>query len=235
MKVEQISNYGKGLVEISLEPSYKKTKNQVSVLFLKRLYKEIGLIGTLDSFWKVSKEKKNSEKFDWSIVEDRGFEKENVNIVTEDLVLMKVLIIRLGENRACELFSKILKSINKELSNRKISQNILMIPSHEIKFCEDSFIGFKEFLLASEFAMEREGVHELEIIKNSKDELNFNVNYCVVNEVAKILGNPIYGFPWCHIDELALPMIGNELGFKYSRTGTLCLGASKCDFSFERV
>lgn len=235
MKVEQISNYGKGLVELSLESSFKKSKNQISILFLKNLYKEIGLLKTMDLFWKLNKDKKNSQKYDWSVVEKFGFKKEHVNIVTEDLVLMKVLVERFGKNIACEIFSKVLSTINDELSSRKISKNILMIPSHEMKAYNDHFFTFKEYLLASELAMEREGFHKLEIEKNTKDELVFNVNFCVVNEAAKNFGNPVYGYPWCHIDDLALPMIGKELGFKYYRSGTLCSGALKCDFTFQRV
>jgi len=39
MKVNQIANFGKGIVEISIDPEYKKLKNQINKLFLKYLFR----------------------------------------------------------------------------------------------------------------------------------------------------------------------------------------------------
>ncbi len=47
MKIENISNYGKGLVDISVDPDYKKLKNQMAMSFLKDLYTEIGLFSRI--------------------------------------------------------------------------------------------------------------------------------------------------------------------------------------------
>ena len=51
MKVENISNFGKGLVEISEDPDFKKLKNQMAMSLIKDLYTEIGLVGVVKMYW----------------------------------------------------------------------------------------------------------------------------------------------------------------------------------------
>lgn len=233
MEVQDISNYGKGLVDISLDSNFRKSKKDITALSIKALYREIGIFGLINLLWKSNREKKNLERNNWLGIEKYGFKKENIGIVAEDVILMKVLADKFGTDKACSLFSEVLNNVNDKLASRTTSKNILMMPTSEMKLCDDKFIAFKEFLLASEFAMEKEGFHKIEIERNTEKSLKFRVKYCVVNEVAKELGNSIFGFPWCHIDDIALPMIGDHLGFKYFRSGTLCYGEPVCDFYFE--
>ena len=83
--------------------------------------------------------------------------------------------------------------------------------------------------------MEKEGSHKIDIVRDTDNILAFNVKYCVAHEVAKEFGDSIYCFPLCHIDEVALPKLGDQLGFKYERISTLSAGASICDFKFSRI
>ena len=233
MKVENISNFGKGLVEISEDPDFKKLKNQMAMSLIKDLYTEIGLVGVVKMMWKARNEKNRMRHQDWSKVEEQGFNKANLNYLIEDTAYMKVLVGMLGKIKACSLFSDFLEKTNRKLSSQK--QNVLMIPANEMESCSDTFIAFKEFIKAAEDAMEKEGAHKIDIVHDKDDTLAFNVNYCIAHEVAKKFGDPIYCYPWCHIDDVALPKLGSQLGFKYERMGTLSSGAPLCDFKFSRI
>ncbi len=235
MEVENISSFGRGLVGTLSDPDYKNIKRQMIMSFVKILHVEIGLVGMTKMMWRTSKEKKIMKKHDWSNIEKRGFCKENLKFLIEDTAYMKILVNMMGENKACSLFSEVLQKTDENLGSGKTAQNLLLIPANEIEFCDDKFVGFKEFIKASEDEMEREGTHKIDILQDTKNTLAYDVRYCVAHEVAKEFGNPIYCFPWCHIDEIVLPKIGAHLGFSYERISTLSSGASKCVFKFDRM
>ena len=235
MKIEDVTNYGKGLVELSTDPGFIKTKKQIMMLVAKSLLREIGMLQMVKLMWQVNKEKKRMKARDWPNIEKRGFDKGNLGVVREDVANMKVLAHMFGDDKACLLFSKILNETDDKLAAQEPKGNLLLLPVHEFKACDDPFIAFKEFIKASEEEMVKEGSHEIEIIQDTNHTLAYNVNYCLAHEVAKESGNPIFGIPWCQIDDIALPKIGADIGFKYARPGSLCSGKPKCDFRFERV
>ena len=168
MKVENISNYGKGLVEISVDPDYRKLKNQMAMSFLKVLYTEIGLISMVKMMWKARKEKNRMKKHDWSNIERQGFNKENLDFLIEDTAYMKILVNMLGKIKACSLFSGFLEKTNRTLSSKR--QNVLMIPANEMELCDDKFTGFKEFIKAAEEALEKEGAHKIDIVQDATSQ-----------------------------------------------------------------
>lgn len=233
MKIENISHYGKGLVEMSVDPEYQKLKKQMVMPFVKLLYAETGLFSIVKMMWKVRKEKNKMKKHDWSNIERQGFNKENLNILIEDIAYMKILVNMFGENKACSIFSEFIEKINDILLSE--GRNVLMIPANEMESCKDKFIAFKEFIKAAEDALEKEGSHKVDIVRDTDNILAFNVKYCIAHEVAKEFGDPIFCFSWCHIDDVALPKIGEQLGFKFERISTLRSGAAKCDFKFSRI
>jgi hypothetical protein len=233
MKIENLSYYGKGLVDISADPEYQKFKNRMVMPFMKLLYTETSLFSMAKMRWKVRKEKNKMKKHDWSDIERQGFSKENLNIVIEDIAYMKVLVDMLGENKACSIFSELIEEINDTLSSE--GRNVLLIPANEMESCKDKFIAFKEFMKSVEDAMEKEGSHKIDIVRDTDDILAYNVKYCIAHEVAKEFGDPIFCFSWCHIDDVAFPKVGEQLGFKFERIGTLRSGATKCDFKFSRI
>ena len=235
MKVNQIANFGKGLVEISIDPEYKKLKNQINKLFLKYLFKQIGIVNLVSLLWNANKEKRKMKNHDWSKIERNGFKKENLGFIIEDIAFMKALVKITGKEKACALFSDILEKINKNIVSGDSVQNTLMIPEKDMKLCDDEFIAFKEYIKTGEAAMEIEGFHKVDVMQDNEDTLDFKVKYCIAHEVAKEFGDSIYGFPWCQIDDIVLPIAGEHLGFKYSRLSTLCFGASMCDFRFDRI
>ena len=235
MKVNQIATFGKGLVEISIDSEYRKLKNQINKIFIKHLFKQIGIVNLFRLLWNATKEKRKKKNHDWSIIERNGFKKENLGFIIEDVAFMKALVKISDKDKACALFSDILEKINKDLAPGDSVQNVLMIPENDMKLCDDKFVAFKEYIKAGEAAMEKEGSHKIIVVQNTEDTLDFKVKYCIVHEVAKEFGDPIYGFPWCQIDDIVLPIVGDHLGFKYLRSSTLCFGESMCDFKFDRM
>ena len=96
-------------------------------------------------------------------------------------------------------------------------------------------MSFKEYTKAQVNAGIQEKFHETEILEDTEDTLAFDIKYCVAHEVAKEYGNPAWSFPWCEIDDVVYPSMGVQLGFKYTRSGSLPTGASNCDFRFKRL
>jgi hypothetical protein len=80
-----------------------------------------------------------------------------------------------------------------------------------------------------------EGTLELRMKEETDDVFAFDVTYCVWAEIAKAFGDPSLCYPWCHSDDTFFPKAGAQLGFRYTRIGTLSSGAPVCDFRFERV
>jgi len=233
MKVENISNYGKGLIE--LFPEINKIKKQTTLPMFKTLYKGIGLMGILEIIWRMGVETKKMKSHDWTNFEIKNeFAKENIEKFLEDLSLMKVMIDMKGEERAKGILSDMLKGGNDYLC-RKFDQNLLLMPVSELKSFDDSFTTFKEFIIKLEKTVEHEGVHQVDFVEDTKDAFAFNVKHCIVHEIAKELGNPTLCFIHCQLDEVVFPRIGHELGFQYIRPGSLGSGASCCDFQFERL
>ena len=235
MKIEDVTNFGKGLIELSSDPIFIKIRKQMMTPVLKMLFRELGVFKMIKMEWRANQEKKSINKYDWSRIEKRGPKKEDLDFVIEDVANMKVLARMLGNDQACLLFSKILNQTDEILAAQKPARNVLAMPVDEFKSLDDPFTGFKEFIKASENEMVKEGTHAIEIIEDTNESLVYHVSYCIAHEVAGLFGDPIFGIPWCQIDDIALPKVGSEIGFKYSRSGTLCLGSPKCDFRFERV
>ncbi|MCP4350236.1 MAG: L-2-amino-thiazoline-4-carboxylic acid hydrolase [Desulfobacterales bacterium] len=233
MKVENITNYGKGFIEVL--PELNKLKKQIAIPMGKVLFREIGLIGILRFIWKTAVETKKMKAHDWSDFEVKhGITKENINLHIEDFSIMKVMIDMFGEEKAMKTMSDMLRTGNEHVA-RKSDKNLLLMAVEEFKSFSDSFASFKEYLKAGEKAMEQERVHKFDIVEDTNDSFAFNIKYCLMHEIAKELGNTKFCFISCHADDVVLPQIGPELGFQYMRSGSLGSGASYCDFRFKRI
>lgn len=232
MKIEDLPNYGMGLVDFASDPEFKKFKKQMVMPFMKRLYAEVGFFKMAKILMKIMGEKNKINKINWTKIEGHGFKKENMGVL-EDIIIMKALVNTLGKDKAYSIFSKVIESVNETLSLK--GQNVLLIPIKEIKSFKDQFIAFKEFTKAAEIAMKNEGSHIVNFVQDTENVFAFDVNYCVAHEVASELGDPDYCFSFCHIDDVAFPKMGEQIGFKYERESTLRSEARKCVFKFSRI
>ncbi len=235
MDVEEMTNYGKGIVESLSSPEYKKIEKQMFIPIIGVLRKEIGIIGLLKLFFQWRSEEKKMKQNNWVKLDKKGVPREVFEATFQLVALMKVLDCMVGIEKARRIITEIYEQTEKVLQKNRSAVNLFSIPVGALKACNDSFLSFKKYTKAQVNAGIQEKLHESEIIEDTQDVLSFNINYCVVYEVAKEYGNAAWSFPWCEIDDVVYPKMGNQLGFKYTRSGSLPTGAPKCDFRYERL
>ncbi len=235
MDVEKMINYGNGIVKSLSNPEHKKIEKQMTWPTIGVIWKEAGFIGLIKIFYLWRSEKTQMRKHNWFKIEKKGVSREVFELTFEVIALMKVLDELLGIEKARGIITEIYEKTEKILAANKSTVNMFLIPVMNLKACEDPFLCFKEYTKASVNAGVQEKFHESEVIEDTKDTLAFNINYCIAHEVAKEYGNAAWSFPWCEIDDVVYPKMGVQLGFKYTRSGALPTGASKCDFRYERL
>ncbi len=235
MNVEEMTSYGMGIVESLSSPEYKKIEKQMILPVFGVLRREVGFSGLLKVFIQWRSEEKKMRKHNWINIEKKGVPRDVFEATFQFIALMKVLDDMMGIKKAREVITEIYEKTEKRLIENKSPVNMFLIPVRDLKTCEDSFLTFKEYTKAMVNAGVQEKLHEAEIIEDTKDVLAFNFNFCAAHEVAKEYGNAAWSFPWCEIDDVVYPRLGVQLGFKYTRTGSLPTGESKCDFRYERL
>jgi hypothetical protein len=228
MKIEDLKNYGKGLVDTMTAPEIVKQTNK---LIMRELRRELGLIGMLRMGWRMMKEARRMKKHDWSRLRERGFTDQGLldRLIT-GMAVAKALADMLGMERASEVYRRI-------WDRTAYESMMLVFPSvEEFKACGDAFKAFKEYMKAHDAANEPAGLYEVEIVEDTDDVFVFNYKYCVWNELAKEFGDPYLCYPAnCYIDEVWMPRFATECGWGFKRTGTLATGAPVCDSRFERL
>jgi hypothetical protein len=228
MKVEELTNYGKGFVDIMTDPELVKRMKKV---IRREFRRELGLISLLKMGLRMRKEAKRMKKHDWSRLKERGFTDQRfLDWLIENMAAMKALADMLGMERASEVFRRIWDRKAYDLMTSGF-------PSvEEFSACGDAFKSFKEYMKAGNAANERDSLHEVEIVEDTDDVFACNYKYCVWREVANEFGDPYLCYPSsCYGDEVWLPRFATEGGWEFKRTGTLATGAPVCDFRFERL
>jgi hypothetical protein len=228
MKIEELTNYGKGFGETMSAPEFVK---RIKRVMRRELRRELGRIGMLKMGWRMRKEARRMKKHDWSRLRERGFTDQGfLDWLIVSMAVMKALADVLGMERASEVYRRIW--------DRKAYDFMKSgFPSiEEFKACGDAFKSFKEYFKAANAANERAGLHEVEIVEDTDDVFVCNYRYCAWREVANEFGDPYLCYPSsCYSDEAWLPRFATEGGWKFKRTGTLATGAPVCDFRFERL
>ncbi len=235
MNVENMTNYGKGIVESLSSPEYKYIEKQMFIPVISSIRKEVGLIGLLKLFFQWRSEEKKIKRHNWFKLENKGVSREVFESTFQLIALMKVLDNMIGIERARRMITEIYEKTETRLKKNKSPFNLFSLPIRDLKSCKNSFLSFKEYTKAQFKAGIQEKFHESETLEDTENTLAVDVKYCVAHEVAKEFGNSAWSFPWCEIDEVVYPRMGAQLGFKFSRSGSLPTGASKCDFRFERL
>ena len=105
MNVEELPNFGKGLVDTMTTPEIVKQTNK---LILRELRRELGLIGLLRMGWNMRKETRRMKNHDWSRLRERGFTDQGLlgRLIT-GMAAMKALADMLGIERASEVYRRI--------------------------------------------------------------------------------------------------------------------------------
>jgi hypothetical protein len=229
MRVEDLKNYGKGLLENSLDPEYRKAGGLAGKIMRDLLREELGDRSTEQLLNRTLQEFELMKDRDWTVVRSRGLNDQSfIGGIIRRIAMMKALADMAGMDRA--------SVIQRTILDRTLYQSMSgMWPSvQDYDACGDFFRAFKEYTKASMVANVRAGLHETEFAEDSSTALAFNVKYCVWHEVARAFGDPYLCYPTtCYGDELTIPAVLGHVGGRFRRAGTLAEGALVCDFRFE--
>jgi len=229
MRVEDLRNYGKGLLDSEPDPEMTERKHKIRKKMLRELEKQLGHAGTMELMARMKEETERVKNQDRTILSRYGLhDKGFIESAIRRIALTKALADMVGMEKASAIQCKLVEKTIWELMSP-------MWPSIEdYKKCGNFFDAFKGYTKASMSANVRAGLHDMEIVEDSPNVLAFNIKYCVWHEVAKLSGDPYLCYPsTCYGDEVTIPKVLNQSGCKFKRSGTLAQGARVCDFTYE--
>lgn len=231
MEVNEFANYGKGFGELAADPGTAKRLQEIMMMpMVRTLWREVGPVGLIKVLRRTNKEVERMKAYDWSALKSRGFDSQPLlDLIVQNTASMKALADMVGMERAKRALGRLMEETVYE------RMAAMFVPIERFVECKDCFAGFKEYFKAFNDASAREGVHEIQMKEDTDNVLAFDVTYCAWHEIAKAFGDPALCYPSCYNDDAFYPKAGAQLGFRYTRTGTLCSGAPVCDFRFERV
>jgi len=231
MRVEDLRNYGKGLLDSEPDPKMIEREGNIRSIVRQELERELGQASTMELMSIVKEETKHMKAQDWSILKKRGLsDKRFIESVIKRIALMKALSDIVGVEKASAIQCRLVEKTIWELMSP-------MWPSvDEYKSCGNFFEAFREYSKATMTANVRAGLHDMEIVEDSPAALAYNIKYCVWHEVAKWFDNPYLCYPsTCYGDEVTIPRVLDKTGCRFKRAGTLAQGAPVCDFRYERI
>jgi hypothetical protein len=229
MRVEDLKNYGKGLLDSIPDPEMMERDGKMRRRMLQELERELGHTGTTELMFRMKEETERMKAQDLSILKERGLRDQRfIESVIKRIALMKSLADMIGVEKASALQCRLVDKTIWELMSP-------MWPSvDDYKACGNFFEAFKKYSKASMSANARAGLHDAEIVEDSPTVLAFDIKYCVWHEVAKAFGNPYLCYPsTCYGDEVTIPRVLSQAECRFKRAGTLAQGAPVCDFRYE--
>ena len=229
MRVEDLNNYGKGLLDSEPDPAMIERAGNIRRIMRQELERELGHTGTTELMFRMKEETERMKAQDLSILKERGLRDQRfIESVIKRIALMKSLADMIGVEKASALQCRLVDKTIWELMSP-------MWPSvDDYKACGNFFEAFKKYSKASMAANARAGLHDVEIVKDSPTVLAFDIKYCVWHEVAKAFGNPYLCYPsTCYGDEVTIPRVLSQAECRFKRAGTLAQGAPVCDFRYE--
>ena len=229
MRVEDLKNFGKGLMDSVPDSEGLRVIARTSKVVDEELKRELGDEGSKELTARIEAAMEDMKTHDWAVVRERGLASRRfLEGVIRRIAVMKALADMVGMERATAIQCRLLDETIFEMMSP-------MWPSVEdYKACGDFFEAFKEYGKVSMAANVRAGLHEIEMVEDSSTVLAFNVAYCVWHEVAKAFGDPYLCYPsTCYGDEVTIPRVLCQVGYRFKRAGTMAQGAPVCDFRYE--
>jgi len=228
MDVKSLRGYGMAAsdAEASWPESIMKNLKASSK---KVVFSNLNFLQKIKFAYHFIQEKKRSKSIDLSSIRAKGMSNENfINQQLEYLSLYSALRIAVGAVKAHEIALKIMDATAREAL-------LASIPTQEdIRKVGDPFNVYRSYFEVSPESSRKAGCHEVTIAENSDTVYQFDIHWCVWFEMAKLFGVPEACIPNCYSDDLAYPEYFASLGLKYSRTSTLAMGGTHCDFRIER-
>jgi len=229
MRVEELRNYGKGLMDSVPDPKGLERWKVVAKSIQKELHKELGVEGTERLDKETARLTKGMKSDDWAILREHGLVNEKYQeSVIQRIAFMKILADMVGMKKATEIQCRLLD----------MSMYDLMTPlfpsTEEYKSCGNYFAAFKKYSKSTYAANIRAGLHEMTITEDSPSVFAFKVTYCAWHEVAKAFGDPYLCYPsTCYGDDAYISRSLAKSGCQWKRSGTMATGAPFCEFRFE--
>ncbi len=223
MKVEELSQYGKGLTMPK-----EGLKKQEKVIF-KYLFKEFGLIGFISLIVNMNKQAKRLKREFPEVM-------EKARTIGDDM-----------DKQSCAMGGLFFAIANKK--GRKYAANFMMdmvqkvasvsMPAiyqlDELVECEgDVFTNFKKFNRAMFEEIDRTGVWKNDGFIETNDLLEFKVTTCANIEIFEALGCPELSTFGCDHDLAGYPLIEDKVQCEFRRHCTLAKGGDCCHFKFYR-
>ena len=229
MRVEELRNYGKGLMDSVPDPQGLERWKAVKKSIEKELRRELGIADTERLNKETARLTNVTKNHDWAILREHGLVNEKYReSIIQRIAFMKTLAEMVGMKKATEIQCRLLD----------ISMYDLMIPlfpsTEEYKSCGDYFAAFKKYSKSTYAANIRAGLHEMTITEDSPSVFAFKVTYCAWHEVAKAFGDPYLCYPsTCYGDDAYVSRSLANSGCQWKRSGTMATGAPFCEFRFE--
>ncbi len=229
MRVEDLRNYGKGLMDSIPDPEMAEREGKMRRRMHQELEGELGPAGATELMSRMKEEAEHMKSQDLSSLKERGLRDQRfIESVIKRIALMKALADMVGMEKASALQCRLVEKTIWELMSP-------MWPSvDDYKSCGNYFEAFKKYGMTAMVANARAGLHDVELVEDSPTALAFNVKYCVWHEAAKLFGDPYLCYPsTCYGDEVTIPRVLSQMGGRFKRAGTLAQGAPVCDFRYE--
>lgn len=234
MKVEELKNYGKNILEMSIAsmPADRKVRVLKSAVKLfVRLTGALGVRRTIGLMRKFKKNLKDAGDLDWSDLKARGVSQKDLDMIIKKTVLNKTIADMIGMDRLEEIRFAFSASTSYDIMEEMFASAATFMACGNGDFLDP----FKRYYVALMDRMAGSGIEDFEVARYDKDVFQLNVTYCAFYEAAKKLGDPYLCYiTSCHGDETFFGKLSEDAGFEYHREGTLALGKPVCDHCFKR-
>jgi hypothetical protein len=223
MKVEQLSQYGKGL-----EMPRETLKKQKKILF-KLLKNEFGLIGMIGLGIRVMKHAKRLKKEhpdQVKIAASVGKDQDKQVIMTA--ALFHAIADKRGRKSGHVFMTKLIQTMA-PITLPAIHQ------LDEVVKCEgDTYTNYKKFTRAMFEECDRLGSWKNDGFIDTEDCLEFKVTKCVNVELMEALGCPELIKMGCDHDLAAYPLMEEASQCEFRRPKTIADGDDYCHFHYYR-
>lgn len=229
MKIESLRNYGRPMTEAMAEfpPELARQMKKTSMQILRR---ELGLIGMARFMLALPGEQRRLMSHDYVVAREHGLtDQAFLHTRIQNAAMFSAMTRVVGEEKALAIQMEISESISyKAMSS--------MYPTPEdLKVCGDPFDALRRYMTPSMRANREAGVHDFEVVENTRDAFQMNITYCAFYAIPNEVGLGAACLPSCHGDDVFFPQLCPRIGARFARTGTLARGDRVCDFCFERV
>ena len=185
MRIVDLRNYGKGLMESTPDREAMVSMRQVGETVRSELRKALDVTGLKSLDTELHRIVQGAKGWEWATLRQHGLREQRcIDSIVQRIAMMKALIDLVGMDRAVEIQCRLLDKTMYELMAP-------MFPSiQDYRDCGDFFHAFKEYSKASYDANIRAGLHEMVIGEDTESVLAFNIESCAWHEVAKEFGDP---------------------------------------------